>query len=344
MIQFRAIVAGPVLAMLLCAVGVAGVAAQEQGDAQTQAEQGEGAKNIEKRLRRIEDEIIDMRAMIGALQSFASDGQNATPPDSFSTSEASPDPRPLSGDSFDTPGNQPSAPATTEPSNPQISQLEIQIQALSAQLSEAIQRLARLEQAVGLSEDDAAGSDTAAEAQLPDAAETVPDPDVSGFGTTTVEQPSDIAGDAEPAPSWDARSSTAEADAAGNPDARALYTQAYDALLTQDYGAARNGFETFINAYPDDPLINKARYWLADAAFAEGDYVAAANHLVKVYNSAPTGENAEEALLKLAIALRRLDRTDSACDALSRLEGRIDGMSETFRGRVQDERSRSGCS
>jgi tol-pal system protein YbgF len=111
----------------------------------------------------------------------------------------------------------------------------------------------------------------------------------------------------------------------------------------QDYAAARDSFEAFLDTYPDDPLANDARYWLADAAFAEGDYVVAANNFVRVYNTAPTGEKSEETLLKLAVVLRRLERPKSACDALSRLDGRLDGMPDSFRERVANERQRSGC-
>jgi len=133
------------------------------------------------------------------------------------------------------------------------------------------------------------------------------------------------------------------ASEAGSADAQAIFAQAYDAMQAQDYAAARDGFQEFLDNYPDDPLANDARFWLADAAFAEGDYVQAANTFVKVYNTAPTGEKSEETLLKLAIVLRRLDRPESACDALSRLDGRLDAMSEEFRERVDSERRRSGC-
>jgi tol-pal system protein YbgF len=195
---------------------------------------------------------------------------------------------------------------------------------------------------VGLTPGESAetGGDPTAQAQESVSEETAPQGLVPGFGTTTVEPPEDTGETRD----WASLPDSSEAEGAGDPEAQALFTQAYDALLAQDYAAAREGFETFIEAHPDDPLVNNARYWLADAAFAEGDYVAAANNFVKVYNTAPRGEKSEETLLKLAVTLRRMDRSKAACDALSRLDGRLDGKPEAFRERVENERSRSGCS
>jgi tol-pal system protein YbgF len=311
-------------------------AGTESAAAETQSEAPQS--DIDKRLRRIEDEIIDMRAMIGALQSFTTSEEGTSMPGDISTSQA---PAASFAPEEDVPADRGEG-LVSGPSDAQISQLEIQIQALSAQLGEAVRRLGRLEQAVGLTPGESAdtGGDPAAPAQDPVSGETASEGVVPGFGTTTVEPPEDTGETRD----WASLPDSSEADGAGDPEAQALFTQAYDALLAQDYAAAREGFEAFIEAHPDDPLVNNARYWLADAAFAEGDYVAAANNFVKVYNTAPRGEKSEETLLKLAVTLRRMDRSKAACDALSRLEGRLDGKPEAFRERVKNERSRSGCS
>jgi tol-pal system protein YbgF len=337
------------VALLLSAVLVAPARAQEGEKAANEAQQA-APSNIEKRLRRIEDSLIDMRAMIGALQSFAPEDSAASGQDEAPSGDSLMPETDGSDDPFaraEDPLAQ-SAPQRSGGSNPDLQQLEIQVQALSAQLSETVKRLNRLESALSESatgrsdtgEADVAappavdneGSDMAAQDAQPDAG--------IGFGTTTVERPGtpedDFGG-------WEDESMSAPADEAGNADAQALFTQAYDALQAQDFAAARDAFQQFLDTYPDDPLANDARYWLADAAFAEGDYVVAANNFVKVYNTAPTGEKSEETLLKLAVVLRRLDRPESACDALSRLDGRLDGMPESFREQVAEERRRSAC-
>ncbi len=333
------------LALLLGALLAAPARAQDGEETASEAQAAPA--NIENRLRRIEDSLIDMRAMIGALQSFApGDGGAPAPESPVPDSDVSDDPFAQSGDPFAAP-EEPPANSGQQPSagpGPELRQLEIQVQALAAQLSEAVQRLNRLEAALG--RDDDSGMNGAA--QLPptdgdsaEAAEQEVERDREmGFGTTTVETPTVPEEDVG---TWDEEAMSAPADEAGSPDAQALFAQAYDALQMQDYVAARDSFEEFLDTYPDDPLANDARYWLADAAFAEGDYVVAANNFVRVYNTAPTGEKSEETLLKLAVVLRRLDRPESACDALSRLDGRLDGMPDSFREQVAEERERSGC-
>lgn len=340
------------VALLVSAVLVAPARAQESQDSEEAANEAQqaGPSNIEQRLRRIEDSLIDMRAMIGALQSFAPEdspasGQEEAPSgDSLMPeTDGSDDPRAQA----EVPPAR-SAPQPSTGPSPDVQQLEIQVQALAAQLSETVKRLNRLEAALG--ESATGRSDTGeAEVTAPPAVENE-DSDIAaqdaqpdtgtGFGTTTVERPGTPENEFGV---WEDESMSAPADEAGNADAQALFTQAYDALQAQDFAAARDAFQQFLDTYPDDPLANDARYWLADAAFAEGDYVVAANNFVKVYNTAPTGEKSEETLLKLAVVLRRLDRPESACDALSRLDGRLDGMPESFSEQVAEERRRSGC-
>ena len=360
----------PVLVALVMGLMFA-APADAQDDAQS-AEQAQTApSDIEKRLRRIEDNLTDMRGMIGALQSFApGDGTapaqgtaptqgDARAPDGASReTDTWGDPL-LDGDGSPTP----SEPRQSADRSPELQQLELQLQALSSQLSETIKRLDRLESAVDLAAnasapdaapvqpssnaDDREMRDrepgTEAEAETDSVAKAAPDTQ-TGFGTTTVETQSsfgpeeNVTGDA-------AEQDSARADevAGAPPEARILLRQAYDALEAEEYASARQGFEVFLDKYPDNPMTNKVRYALADTAFAQGDYVTAANNFVKFYNATPRGEKSEEALLNLAIVLRRLDRPESACDALSRLDGRLESMPESFRERVNGERSRSGC-
>jgi len=336
-----------VVALFGAAVIMPDARAQEGEAAPSETSSEPAASNIEKRLRRIEDSLIDMRGMIGALQSFAPGDGTASGIETLPSDQDAP--QDMAADPFGADAAEDRLGRTgtsgSPLSNPEITQLEIQVQALAAQLSETVKRLDRLEAAIGRPSDQPGDADVPAEpsvdSESPDVAAPAVDPDVeTGFGTTTV-QTQDTSEDVPSA--WPDDTLTAEADAAGGPEAQALFTQAYDALQAQDYAAARSGFESFLDTYPDDPLANNARYWLADAAFAEGDYVAAANNFVRVYNTAPTGEKAEETLLKLAIVLRRLDRPESACDALGRLDGRLEDMPDSFRQQVDTERQASGC-
>jgi len=324
-----------VCALVLVAGTVTGVKAQDEDAATSKPSSEAEPLNIEKRLRRIEDNIIDMRSMIGALQSFAGKEDLSRSDEDF----ASPAPRSAPEDMIATPDSDISQ---SEPSRgPQMNQLEIQVQALSSQLSELVKRVGRLEKALRLKPEDE--SDVSSQTS-PDVAEesSIPESESPSFGTTTVENPeqADDTAARETSPEDSPWEQTPQADQS---EAQQLYAQAYDALQTENYGAARESFRSFLKNFPDNLLANEARFWLAEAAFAQGDYVEAVNAFVKVYNTAPTGEKAQDTLLRLAISLRRLDRTEAACDALSRLDGRIEEKSESFRERVARERSRSGC-
>lgn len=343
-----------VVALIGATIMAAPLRAQDEGEVPSESASESAPADIEKRLRRIEDSIIDMRAMIGALQSFAP-GDNNAPAARNGTSgqDMSVDPADPLADSGGDPFGEPDSTSRRSTSgdaapasgpSPELDQLEIQVQALAAQLSEVVKRLDRIEAANG---QPTAGPDMAEAQPSPGADATdqetgagEPEAD-SGFGTTTMQDPA--AGEDDGAASWPDDTMTAQADEAADPEGQAMFTQAYDALQAEDYAAARDGFSAFLETYPDDPLANTARYWLADASFAMGEYVEAANNFVKVYNTAPRGEKAEETLLKLAIVLRRLDRPESACDALGRLDGRLESKPAQFRERVADERSRSGC-
>ena len=337
-VLFARLLAASSVALILITLGAAAGKAQNAEGASDEA-QAEPS-NIEKRLRRIEDSLIDMRAMIGALQSFApGDGSPRAQQDRMAEDD-------LSGEPFgqaqpSQPTRQGQAPAEQ---SAELQQLELQVQALSAQLSETVKRLNKLEKAIRSEQSEAADTASAQSgAESGNGGMAAPDSEASeqmGFGTTTVQTPDTSADESS---TWPDTTMNAQFDEAGSPEAQAVFAQAYDALQAEDYAAARDGFERFLQTYPDDPLANDARFWLADAAFASRDYVVAANNFVKVYNAAPTGEKSEQTLLKLAIVLRRLDRPESACDALSRLDGRLDAMPDTFRQRVKSERQRSGC-
>ena len=288
----------PVLVALVMGLMFA-APADAQDDAQS-AEQAQAApSDIEKRLRWIEDNLTDMRGMIGALQSFApGDGSAPTQGDA-----RAPDGAPRETDTWGDPlldgdgSPTPSEPRQSAERGPELQQLELQLQALSSQLSETIKRLDRLESAVDLAGNAAApvqpssNADdremrdrepgTEAEAETDSVAKAAPDTQ-TGFGTTTVETQSsfgpeeNVTGDA-------AEQDSARADevAGAPPEARILLRQAYDALEAEEYASARQGFEVFLDKYPDNPMTNKVRYALADTAFAQGDYVTAANNFVK---------------------------------------------------------------
>ena len=101
-----------------------------------------------------------------------------------------------------------------------------------------------------------------------------------------------------------------------SPQAQALYEQSYNALVQRNYRAAGDGFEQFVQSYPGDPLAGSAFYWLGEAAFTSGEYRKAADSFLKSSTNYPQNEKAAESLLKLGISLKRLGENKAACSSL----------------------------
>ncbi len=125
--------------------------------------------------------------------------------------------------------------------------------------------------------------------------------------------------------------------------ARALFDQALAALNRREYGASETYFQQFLDEYPNDALAGSAQYWFGEAAFASGEYRHAADRFLKTFTNFPNYERAPEALLKLAISLRRLGETAAACDSFAELQRRFPQGPKTVLQRADVEKKRANC-
>jgi tol-pal system protein YbgF len=138
----------------------------------------------------------------------------------------------------------------------------------------------------------------------------------------------------------------APAPAAGGPSsgpARALFDQGYGALNRREYTAAEGYFQQFLDEYPSDPLAGSAQYWLGEASFVSGEYKAAADRFLKTFTNYPASERAPEALLKLAISLRRLGNNSDACATFSELLQRYPKAPQNVLQKAESEKKRANC-
>ena len=126
--------------------------------------------------------------------------------------------------------------------------------------------------------------------------------------------------------------------------ARALFDQGYGALNRREYTVAEGYFQQFLDQYPSDPLAGSAQYWLGETAFVSGEYKAAADRFLKTFTNYPSSERAPEALLKLAISLRRLGNNADACATFSELTQRYPKAPPTVLQRADAEKKRANCS
>ena len=81
---------------------------------------------------------------------------------------------------------------------------------------------------------------------------------------------------------------------------------------------AKKGFNSFVKKYPSSSLSGEAYYWLGEIAYDAADFNNAAINYLKGYREYPKGTKAPENILKLALTLKELGKTDEACQNLAR--------------------------
>ncbi|MEM9010358.1 MAG: tol-pal system protein YbgF [Pseudomonadota bacterium] len=110
-----------------------------------------------------------------------------------------------------------------------------------------------------------------------------------------------------------------------------------------DRAAAADAFRRFLSDFPDGPLTFEARYWLAEAQFAQNDWDGAARNYLESFSGSPAGPQASDALLKLGIALGRLGQFDEACLTLDETLRRFPEEEEGYIAAVLTEKQDLGC-
>lgn len=314
--------------------------------AQPQASGDSGGGQVEKRLDRIEEQIIDMQSMIGAVESMTKSSGGSSGGGG-------------GGDYADNGGGGDVA--------ARVHGLETQIRALSSQMNEILDRLSRLDGQSGAPRGGRQGALDAHPAYRPSGGRAS-EPS-SGFGGTTVEPAESDQGDnavpvgpaagrrgadngADPRGSGgDVRQRLAAAPsndgpepaASSSPEAHRLYDQAYGLLVARDFQGATDGFTEFLRRHPGDPMAGAAQYWLGQASFELGEYRKAADMFLKGYTNYPKSEKAPESLLKLGIALKRLNEKNAACDSFAELARRFPQAPQALHQRAEQEKRRTGC-
>lgn len=319
------------------------VSAQQQGAGTS------GTAALTKRVEQLEEQLVDMRVVIGTLESLSRSGSAAAAPalgGGLSGNDAA-----------------------------RIQGMETQIRALTAQ----VEQLSRQAQGSGGGYVAPAGAvrDMGGAGTVPQAAavpaarssnygsqdygarnarmqdagmQNAGAQDFGGFGSTTI---TTDAGSDDPIggllSQGDSQIGFGTQMAAtaplggGGGDPKQLYETAYGYLLQQDYGAAEAAFTEFLKNHPNDQLAGNAQYWLGETHFVRSQYKAAAAAFLKGYESYRQSPKAPDSLLKLAMSLDRLGQRDAACSSFSELTAQFPSAPQHVRERAAAERKRVGC-
>jgi tol-pal system protein YbgF len=326
------------LSQFIAALFLAGVALPL---ASAGAQDAAGSADYDKRIQRLEEQIVDLSAQLGTVETMGQGGGAAA----------------SAGGGFSGGGS------GGGEDGGRVSEIETQVRALSAQLTETLRRLERLEQrSGGLAPADQPGGATEtarASKQQPASRYSAEqseqgtgfsvggeDKESNGFGVTVEPGQGKSGGRADSGGAPDGISAGNAAPvrtaASSSPQARALYEQSYNALVQRNYRAAEDGFEQFSQSYPTDPLAGSAFFWLGEAAFTSGEYRKAADSFLKSSTNYPQNEKAAESLLKLGISLKRLGENKAACSSFAELARRFPSATPVLQ-RAEREKSRAQC-
>jgi tol-pal system protein YbgF len=315
------------------------------------AQQGDSTAS---RIGRLEEQIADLKVMVGTLESLLRTKPGAVlPQESGATG----------------PGNAQMS-ALPDDLVPRVEALETQIGALTSQLEQIGRQMAALEARLSATPAPVAptaplpASNAPSDQQGQALSEPADTALASGGGDTSKprwfgpkpgEQETAVPGGESPQsliPQGDTTTTGAAPGPAGEPrslaalpnsNAQSLYQEGYGALLQHDYPAAEAAFRQLVDSYPDDTLAGSAQYWLGESYYVRGQYKSAADAFLTGYKKYKSGEKAPDTLLKLGMSLAALGQKDAACSTFTELNAKFPAAPDHIRDQAKGESKKTGC-
>ncbi len=129
----------------------------------------------------------------------------------------------------------------------------------------------------------------------------------------------------------------------GEVNAEELYKAGYAYILDGDYNLAEEVFSTFVDTYPDDPLIADARFWLGESQLAQGRFEDAADTFIMTRSLHPDASKAPETLYKIGTIMAALGNREIACVTFEDALTNHTNMTEPLRNKIGNERAKAKC-
>jgi len=102
-----------------------------------------------------------------------------------------------------------------------------------------------------------------------------------------------------------------------------VYRESFAAYATGDYGRAIEGFELFVENFPDSRYAGNAYYWLGESHFSRQDYARAISAFREMAEKFPKNGKVPEALFKVAQSYNRMDQPEQAEQIMELLRERF---------------------
>ena len=121
------------------------------------------------------------------------------------------------------------------------------------------------------------------------------------------------------------------------------YDFAFDFLKRQDYPKAESALRDFLKKHPKDPLAGNAQYWLGETYYVRGDFQQAAVEFMAGYQNYPKTNKGPDNLLKLGMSMSKLNQSQGACTALSRIAKDYPDATAEVLASAKTERAKLKC-
>ena len=121
------------------------------------------------------------------------------------------------------------------------------------------------------------------------------------------------------------------------------YELALEALKKADYNTAERKFQKFITDYPYSSLLSNIYFWYGEIYFRKEEYENAGIFFLSGYRKFPRGIKASDSLLKLAMTLDKLDKSDETCKIIDKLQTEFKERSLSSKQKEKEMIEKNSC-
>lgn len=121
------------------------------------------------------------------------------------------------------------------------------------------------------------------------------------------------------------------------------YDKAYSLLKDGQYEQAEQAFLSFLEKYPNSPLLGNANYWLAESYYARQKWAEAAGLFADGFIKYKDNTKASDSMFKLGLTMKQMGKTKEACTAFKNLDKEFKNLSDTLKKRADQEIKELKC-
>ena len=122
-----------------------------------------------------------------------------------------------------------------------------------------------------------------------------------------------------------------------------FYNYAYDYIKKGDHAEAQKLLTEFTKDFPNSSLLPNALYWLGETYYAQEQYENAVGFFADVFSKYQTTAKAPDALFKMGLSMKGLNKTEEACSAWKGLLTEYPKTDTTLKNRTQEEMKKLKC-